>query len=512
MERIRDEIRRGGPMPFARFMELALYDPDGGYYRSHDARPGRGGDFLTAPELHPIFGEMLARAVEQAWERLERPDPFVVVEHGAGEGALATSLLDAVRDAPLAGSIRYRPVEVDEGRMRALRDRLETAGLADRLEGGPSDAPFDGVVLANEVLDALPVHRVRRVDGELRELAVDCRGGRRVRRGRDRAVDGRRSRSGSPPTGIELVDGQTAEICLALDDWIARAAAPLRRGLVLLIDYGAVAAELYDPVRRRDGTLRAYVRHQVHDDPYRLRRAPGPDRARRRDGGRASRGRRRPHHDRDHDPGRGADGPRHRGAAPRDPGRPGDDLRGLHPAAIGPAAPPRPGRHGPVPVHGLRPRLAGGRGTRHARLSTAAADRGDRPTRANAVLPRRGPRRQADRGRRTTAPSRGARREPARALGASRSPLRCHEAAGTVPQRARIRIGAPPLPIRLLLRRGVPQRLADPCRDPFEGVPADRMAVRGGSTEPPLPAASDRSRREFDWNSSGTSWASPSPA
>ena len=269
VERIRSEIRRSGPMPFARFMDLALYDPDGGYYRSHDARPGRGGDFLTAPELHPIFGEMLARAVDQAWERMERPDPFVVVEHGAGEGALATSLLDALRDAPLAGSIRYRPVEVDEGRMRALRDRLETAGLADRLEGGPSDAPFDGVVLANEVLDALPVHRVRWVDGELRELAVAI------------GADGAFGEVDIAPStaalaerlaadGIELVDGQTAEICLALDDWMARATAPLRRGLVLLIDYGAIAAELYDPVRRRDGTLRAYVRHQVHDDPYRF--------------------------------------------------------------------------------------------------------------------------------------------------------------------------------------------------------------------------------------------------
>jgi SAM-dependent MidA family methyltransferase len=269
VERIRDEGRRSGPMPFARFMDLVLYDPDGGYYRSHDARPGRGGDFLTAPELHPIFGEMLARAVVQAWERLERPDPFVVVEHGAGEGALATSLLDAMRDAPLAGTIRYRPVEVDEGRVRALRDRLETAGLADRLEGGPSDAPFDGVVLANEVLDALPVHRVRRVDGELRELAVAV------------GADGAFGEVEIAPStaalaerlaadGIELVDGQTAEICLALDDWIARATAPLRRGLVLLIDYGAIAAELYDPMRRRDGTLRAYVRHQVHDDPYRF--------------------------------------------------------------------------------------------------------------------------------------------------------------------------------------------------------------------------------------------------
>ena len=76
-------------MPFVRFMELALYDPDGGYYRSAEARPGRGGDFLTAPELHPIFGASLAAGLREIWDRLGRPDPFVIREHGAGTGALA---------------------------------------------------------------------------------------------------------------------------------------------------------------------------------------------------------------------------------------------------------------------------------------------------------------------------------------------------------------------------------------------------------------------------------------
>ncbi len=127
--RIRDEIRADGPMPFARFMELALYDPAGGYYRSEAARPGRGGDFLTAPELHPIFGEVLARAVEQAWDSLDRPEPFVVVEHGAGEGALAVPLLAALPEA-----IRYRPVEVDERRLARLRARLGDAGLGEAVQ------------------------------------------------------------------------------------------------------------------------------------------------------------------------------------------------------------------------------------------------------------------------------------------------------------------------------------------------------------------------------------------
>ena len=120
--------------------------------------------------------------------------------------------------------------------------------------------------MANEVLDALPVHRVRRRGDALVELAVGVDG--------DHLVE-----IEVPPTTpalaerlareeIDLVDGQTAEICLALDAWVAEAAAGLARGLLLLIDYGAPATELYDPVRRRDGTLRAYLRHRVHDDPF----------------------------------------------------------------------------------------------------------------------------------------------------------------------------------------------------------------------------------------------------
>jgi SAM-dependent MidA family methyltransferase len=268
VRRIRDEIRASGPMPFVRFMELALYDPDGGYYRSDDARPGRAGDFLTAPELHPIFGATLATGLREIWERLDRPDPFVVAEHGAGTGALALAILGGIDDPGFGAAIRYRTIEVDARRLAAYDDALRAAGHGDVLDGADAGSPFSGVVLANEVLDALPVHRVRRRGEALRELAVDL------------AADASFVEVEIEPTThalaarlaadqIELVDGQTAEICLALDDWIAAASAPLRRGVVVLIDYGAPAAELYDPVRRRDGTLRAYVRHQVHDDPYR---------------------------------------------------------------------------------------------------------------------------------------------------------------------------------------------------------------------------------------------------
>lgn len=272
VDRIRDEILATGPMPFVRFMALALYDPGGGYYRAADARPGRTGDFLTAPELHPIFGATLATGLHEIWGRLGRPNPYVIREHGAGTGAMALAILGAITDEAFRAAVRYEPVEVDARRLVAFREALSAAGLDHHVSepddpDAPADRPFDGVVLANEVLDALPVHRVRQHGRSLQELAVDLdTAGSFVEVEIEPTTPDLAARLASE--GIDLVDGQTAEICLGLDTWLAAAAAPLRRGLLLLIDYGAPAAALYDPVRRRDGTLRAYLRHRVHDDPY----------------------------------------------------------------------------------------------------------------------------------------------------------------------------------------------------------------------------------------------------
>ncbi len=274
-ERIRAEIARTGPMPFARFMDLALYDPDGGYYRSSTPRPGRAGDFLTAPELHPIFGAALSGVVVDVWDGLGRPDPFVVREYGAGTGALAVSMLDALRadGAAVLDALAYEPVEVDERRSAAFADRLRAAGFGavlrpdDRATTG-DQPPIVGLVLANEVLDALPVHRVRQRGPALREIAVSVDpAGAFVEVEIEPSTPALAARLASE--GVTLLDGQTTEVCLATDPWIASVAASLARGLAVFIDYGAGAAERHDPIRRRDGTLRAFVAHRVHDDPYR---------------------------------------------------------------------------------------------------------------------------------------------------------------------------------------------------------------------------------------------------
>jgi SAM-dependent MidA family methyltransferase len=281
VERIVAEIERDGPLTFARFMELALYEPDHGYYRAARARPGRGGDFLTAPEANPIFGRALARHVVDAWQAIDRPPAFAIREHGAGSGSLAAAILGglATEEPELYRVVRYRAVEIEARRLAELRERLAAAGHGDRFEADDG-SPIVGAVIANEVLDALPTHRVRgataagpagsRVEPplvELEESFVDWRDGAFV------DVFGPPSTSAlgdrMAAEGVVLIPGQRAEICLAVDDWVRDATAGLERGVAIVIDYGYPATELYDAVRRPAGTLAAYLGQRAHDDPYR---------------------------------------------------------------------------------------------------------------------------------------------------------------------------------------------------------------------------------------------------
>jgi len=274
-------------IPFARFMELALYELRLGYYRQLEDRPTDAGDFLTAPETHPIFGWTLARWIERKWEQLGRPDPFDLVEYGAGSGTLALAVLDGFRrhGSEAIEAVRYGPVETNPNRLGTLRRRFEEAGLADRLAatdrpdaadavagregsttrpGNGGNPPVTGLVLANEFLDALPVHRVLMRGGRLRELLVSWR---------DRFVQV----VAEPTTtalaerlavdGVILVEEQVAEISLGIGQWLDEVAAHLGRGFVMAIDYGHEAAELYGP-RHLAGTLLGYRGHRVVADPF----------------------------------------------------------------------------------------------------------------------------------------------------------------------------------------------------------------------------------------------------
>lgn len=233
IDRLRRDIEQNGPITFARFMQRALYEPGLGYYATSELRPTREGDFLTAPELHPIFGRAVAAQVGEMWQRLGGPADFVVREYGAGRQTLSAAIGDR---------FRYEPIEAGDERPSAV---------------------VTGVVLANEFLDALPVHRVTRADARLQEVFVDWSGAAFV----DvvRQLSDPRLATWFEDRQIVLDEGQIAEVCLAMLDWLAEVAATLARGYVLIFDYGLPATELYGP-GRQTGTLRAFRSHHVSSD------------------------------------------------------------------------------------------------------------------------------------------------------------------------------------------------------------------------------------------------------
>ena len=162
-DEIRREIQRHGPIPFERFMELALYGDEGFYTREGGGSAGRRGDFITSPEVGPLFGAVIARYLDAEWERTGRPDVFTVVDAGAGPGTLARSVLAA---RPMcAGSLRYVAVEISSGQRARHPDGVDSMAAL------PTE-PFDGVVIANELLDNLPF-RLTVFDQGWREAFVE---------------------------------------------------------------------------------------------------------------------------------------------------------------------------------------------------------------------------------------------------------------------------------------------------------------------------------------------------
>ena len=243
---IRRRIASDGPITFAEFMEVALYHPCGGYYTRDREDPAHR-DYYTSPSAHPAFSALIAVHLETMWKALDCPDPFHVVEMGAGSGLMARDITEYARQhlVALAGAMRY--VTVDK----------------------TSHEPPQGVVgcvLSNELIDAFPVHRFEIKDGKLVEFFVDL------------DADGRlHSVPGEPSTpalaqrldrlGLELPNGTRGEINLRIGEWARRVSETIERGFVVTIDYGHEASELYSPKRSR-GTLQTYYKHTSGSSPY----------------------------------------------------------------------------------------------------------------------------------------------------------------------------------------------------------------------------------------------------
>jgi SAM-dependent MidA family methyltransferase len=269
---IRQELRAaGGWLSFERFMELALYAPGLGYYSAGSTKLGAGGDFVTAPEVSDLFGRCLARQCA-AVLAVTGGD---ILELGAGSGRMAAVVLgELAAQGVLPGRYAILEVSADLAARQRARIAQLPLGLRERvvwLERLPEE-PLHGVVLANEVADALPCRRFTLREGGIRELGVTLADGQTQREFGDapRAADAALTRACAEILAQlpqALPEGYTSEVCVRLAPWINSLSATLAHGVLLICDYGLPRRHYYHP-QRTSGTLRCHYRQRAHDDPY----------------------------------------------------------------------------------------------------------------------------------------------------------------------------------------------------------------------------------------------------
>lgn len=268
---IKDKIANQGPMTFARFMELALYHPLYGYY-STATTIGPQGDFYTAPNTGSLFGSMLSKQFYELWCLCGCPKQWSLVEYGPGSGALARDVLDSIAKnyKDFYDATDYYLVEISaelrkkqQAALLPTHYRNKCKWVTDISEIAPQ-GEITGCIYGNELIDAFPVHLLIADEGGLNELYV--------------AFDGTELyfKTGALSTakladylelqGVQLKNGQKAEVNLQAQDWLNRVAENLKKGFILIIDYGFTTPEMYSP-QRFNGTLRCYYRHRLIEDP-----------------------------------------------------------------------------------------------------------------------------------------------------------------------------------------------------------------------------------------------------
>jgi SAM-dependent MidA family methyltransferase len=257
------EIRAEGPMPFSRYMEMALYQPGLGYYSAGLHKLGEKGDFITSPELGSLFAACMARQIEQVAEHLGKYD---ILEIGAGSGRLAADILQLI-DEPFQPR-RYLILERSADLRKVQREHLAATAprWLDRVEwlDQPPEEAWQGVILANEVIDALAVERFRATESGVEQICVVETGetfGWSSRPAPEKLATAFRN------LGIELRVGYQSELNLHLPGWLSAVTRSMHRGLALFVDYGYPRREYYLH-ERNDGTLICHYRHRAHDDVF----------------------------------------------------------------------------------------------------------------------------------------------------------------------------------------------------------------------------------------------------
>ncbi len=267
-------IAERGPIPFAEFMDWVLYHPTLGYYSSPKEKIGQEGDYYTSLNIHPVFGNLIARQLHQMWGILGRPKPFTVAEMGAGKGFLSLDILSYCRshwpsfyDA-LFYLLTEKSAVFEEQQRVLLKDFMNSENKVEWVTPsllGKGARPFTGCLLSNELIDSFPVHRVQQTDGKLKEIYVGAQ---------DDSLTEVFGPLSTPlleaylqDYGCPLQEGQRAEINLQALEWLEGVNRSLQRGFVLTLDYGFEAEKLYHPARP-EGTLLCYFRHTTSSNPY----------------------------------------------------------------------------------------------------------------------------------------------------------------------------------------------------------------------------------------------------
>jgi len=265
---IREQIASaGGLISYAEYMHHCLYAPGLGYYTAGTTKFGASGDFVTAPEVSSIFGKVVARQCAELLPQISSP---AILELGAGSGKLAVDVLQMLADLDSLPENGYRILEVspelrERQQQKLLSEVPELAHKVSWLDQLPKD--FCGIVIANEVLDALPVERFVRHDSGVSQVCVSTDGVSFSLEERDAPEILRAAVATIEESiGQPLEAGYASEVCLAAPNWITDIAAAIREGFVFLFDYGVDRREYYSP-ERSGGWHRCHFRHHAHDDP-----------------------------------------------------------------------------------------------------------------------------------------------------------------------------------------------------------------------------------------------------
>jgi len=269
IEIIKHLINKNGPITFAKFLELALYHKDYGYYRAGRTRIGKEGDYYTSPCVHPAFGEIIGRFIYKVYKSLDIQE-LTIVEMGAGKGYLALDILDSIkRNQPqFYSNLNYLIVEISPTLIAKEKNILKDHLHKIRFHSSISEIENEkviGVFISNELLDSFPFHRIKYIKNKFQEIYLDL-----LHDEFTEILDNLSTgelKNYIDRYDLEFVEGQELEINLDAKQWLLDVSRIISKGFVVTIDYGFHASELFSPIRTK-GTFMCFYKHVANENPY----------------------------------------------------------------------------------------------------------------------------------------------------------------------------------------------------------------------------------------------------